>query len=81
MLQKVFNNEELEIELKSFVDYKQNVFFLGKDVAKILGYKDSVNALKRHVSEENKMIRFIQNNKGGKTTPQQNNKGGKTTPQ
>ena len=81
MSQKVFNNEELKIELKSFVDYKQNVFFLGKDVAKILGYKDSVNALKRHVSEENKMIRFIKNNKGGVLPPQQNNKGGVLPPQ
>ena len=83
MLEKTFKNVDLGIELKSFIDKQQNVFFLGKDVAKILGYKDSVNALKRHVSEENKMIRFIQQNgRGGKTPPQQNdNRGGKAPPQ
>ena len=57
LLEKAFKNEELGIELKSYIDKQQNVFFLGKDVAKILGYKDSVNALKRHVSEENKILR------------------------
>ena len=82
MLEKKFKNVGLGIELKSFIDKQQNVFFLGKDVAKILGYKDSVNALKRHVSEENRMIRFIQQNgRGGKTPPQQNGRGGKTPPQ
>ena len=83
MLQKTFNNQELGIKLNSLIDKQQNIFFIGKGVAKILGYKDSVNALKRHVSEENKMIRFIQVNcRGGKTPPQQNdNRGGKTPPQ
>ena len=82
MLQKTFNNQELGIKLNSLIDKQQNIFFIGKDVAKILGYKDSVNALKRHLSEENKMIRFIQVNcRGGKTPPQQNdNRGGKTPP-
>ena len=78
MLEKAFKNEELGIELKSFIDKHQNIFFIGKDVSKILGYKDSVNTLKRHVSEENKMIRFIQvNSKGGETPPQQNDNRGK----
>ena len=83
MLQKLFKNQELGIEITSLIDQKQNVFFFGKDVAQILGYKDSVNALKRHVSKENKMIRFMQVNcRGGKTPPQQNdNRGGKTPPQ
>ena len=30
-------------------------WFVGKDVAEILGYKDSVNALKSHVDEEDKL--------------------------
>ena len=54
LLEKTFNNEELGIKLNSYIDKHQNIFFLGKDVSKILGYKDSVNALKRHVSEETK---------------------------
>ena len=78
MLEQSFTNTELKIELKSFLDKQQNVFFIGKDVTKILGYKDSVNALKRHVSEENKMLHFLKVNcKGGETPPQQNNKKGK----
>ena len=83
MLKKAFKNEELGIELLSYIDNQQNVFFVGKDVAKILGYKDSINALKRHVSEENKMIRFMQVNcRGGETPPQQNdNRGRETRPQ
>ena len=82
MLQKTYKNTNLGVEITSFID-KQNIFFIGKDVTKILGYKDSVNTLKRHVSEENKMIRFLQvNSRGGKTPPQQNdNRGGKTPPQ
>ena len=38
MIEKKFANEDLEIELTSFIDEKQNVWFKGKDIAKILGY-------------------------------------------
>ena len=38
MIEKKFVNEDLEIELTSFIDDKQNVWFRGKDVAEILGY-------------------------------------------
>ena len=37
MLEKKFVNEDLGIELTSFIDDKQNVWFRGKDVANILG--------------------------------------------
>ena len=73
MLEKRFKNVDLGIELTSFIDKQQNVWFRGKDVAQILGYKDSVNALKRHVSVENKMIQFIQPKRGGGETPPQQN--------
>ena len=33
---------------------KDEPYFVGKDVAEILGYKDTVNALKAHVDEEDK---------------------------
>lgn len=32
-------------------------FFVGKDVAEILGYKDTADALKRHVDDEDKLTR------------------------
>ena len=54
MMEKTFKNEELGIELKSFIDYKQNIWFLGKDVAKILGYSDTDKAIRRHVDDEDK---------------------------
>ena len=73
MMEKTFKNEELGIEITSYLDNQQNVFFLGKDVATILGYSNTKEALKRHVSEENKMIRFMQVNcRGRETRPQQN---------
>ena len=85
MIEKKFVNENLEIELTSYIDDKQNVWFRGNDVAQILGYKDTVNALKQHVSVENKMIHFMRPNCWGRETrPQQNTSncwGGETPPQ
>ena len=73
MMEKAFKNEELGIKMNSYIDKQQNVWFRGKDVSQILGYKDSVNALKRHVSVETKMIQLIQPKSwGGETPPQQN---------
>ena len=41
MLEKKFTNVELGFELTSYIDNKQNIWFLGKDVAKVLGYSDT----------------------------------------
>ena len=54
MLKKKFANEDLEIELTSYIDNKQNIWFLGKDVAKILGYSDTAQAIRKHVDEGDK---------------------------
>ena len=54
MLAKRFNNVKLEIELTSYVDNKQNIWFLGKDIANILGYSDTDKAIRKHVDEEDK---------------------------
>ena len=40
MIEKKFANEDLEIELTSFIDDKQNVWFRGKEIAEILGYSN-----------------------------------------
>ena len=40
--------------MTSYIDYKQNISFLGKDVAKILGYSDTDKAIRRQVDEEDK---------------------------
>ena len=54
MLEKTFFNDELNIELTSFMDNKQNIWFKGKDVVKILGYADTRDVIRKHVSEEHK---------------------------
>ena len=36
MFEKSFKNEELGLELTSYIDKHQNAWFKGKDVAKIL---------------------------------------------
>ena len=60
MLEKAFKNEELGIEITSFIDKQQNVWFKGKDVAVILGYRDTDQAIRKNVSTENKITQFIQ---------------------
>ena len=49
MLEKKFTNEELGIKMKSYIDKQQNVWFKGNDVAQILGYRDTDDAVRRHV--------------------------------
>lgn len=54
MIEKTFTNNELEIELPSYIDNKQNIWFKGKDIAKILGYADTDQALRKHLDSEDK---------------------------
>ena len=54
MLEKRFNNAKLGIELTSYIDDKQNIRFLGKDIANILGYSDTDKAIRKHVDDEDK---------------------------
>ncbi|WP_273711522.1 phage antirepressor [Leuconostoc mesenteroides] len=50
---QVFNFEQNEVQT---VVINNEVWLVGKDVAKSLGYKDTVNALKSHVDQEDKQI-------------------------
>ena len=52
MLEKTFSRDELVIELTSFIDNKQNVWFQGKDIAALLGYSDTDQALRKHTDNE-----------------------------
>ena len=54
-LEKVFINRHLGIKFNSYIDEKCNVWFQAKQVAQILGYKNTVDVIKRHVSESNKI--------------------------
>ena len=48
---KIFNFENSQVRV---VEIESEPWFVGKDVATVLGYKDTVNALKSHVDEEDK---------------------------
>ncbi|HAT4146078.1 TPA: phage antirepressor Ant [Clostridium perfringens] len=51
----IFNNQEFgQIRV---LDQSGESLFVGKDVAEILGYKDTSDALKRHVDSEDKLTR------------------------
>lgn len=52
---QVFNNPEFGQVRTLVVDNEP--YFVGKDVAEILGYKDTSDAMKRHVDEEDKLSR------------------------
>ena len=54
-IEKKFKNPELGIEFESYIDEECHVFFKAKEVAQILGYKNTDDAIKRHVSESNKI--------------------------
>ena len=56
MFQKTFKNEELGLELKSYIDKQQIIWFRGKDVAEILAYSKTRDALSRHVDNEDKKL-------------------------
>ena len=59
MIEKMFVNDNLEIELTSYIADKQNVWFKGKDIATILGYSDTDKAIRIHISEENKISQLV----------------------
>ena len=89
ILEKKYINQDMNIELISYIDNKQNIWFEGKDIAKIFGYSKPRNAIERHVSKNHiKMIQLCwgpetgrQQNASncwdGKTPPQQNDTRGK----
>ena len=54
MQEKTFINLQLGIKFNSYIDQKCRVWFKAKEVAEILGYKNTEHAVKRHVSENHK---------------------------
>ena len=58
MIEKKFANKDLEIELTSYIDNQQNIWFRGKDVAEILGYSKTRDALLKRVDNEDKQQIF-----------------------
>lgn len=53
------NNEEnitkvKHLDIKSIIDSSGNTWFKAKDVGNLLGYKNPLNAIERHINEQNK---------------------------
>ena len=64
MLEKLFHNADLDIELTSFIDNKQNVWLNGKDIARILGYSDIDQAIRKNIETEDKFKGPVQTTGG-----------------
>ena len=54
---EIFKNEEFGEVRTVLIDNEP--YFVGKDVAKILGYKDTSDAIKHHVDNEDKLTRYF----------------------
>ena len=54
MQEKSFINYQLGIKFKSYIDHKCRVWFKTKEVATILGYRDTNDAVRKHVSKNHK---------------------------
>ena len=65
MIEKKFISEELGIELKSYIEEECCVWFKAKEVAQILGYQKSRNAVEKHVGKKYKKEAPIQGPLGG----------------
>ena len=46
---KKFENKDLNISIDAYIDNKQSIWFKGKEVATLLGYKDTYDAIRKHV--------------------------------
>ena len=54
MIKKSFINNQIGIKFESYIDKKLRVWFKAKEVAQILGYRDTNQAIRKHVSENHK---------------------------
>ena len=52
---QIFKNAELGSVRSTMINGEP--YFVGKDVAEILGYKDTSDAMRRHVDDEDKLTR------------------------
>ena len=51
IIEKVFHYEENEI---SVIEFKGEIWFRGKDIAKVLGYSISRKAIREHIDPEDR---------------------------
>ena len=56
MIEKSYKNDNLGVEITSYIDKQQIIWFKGKDVAQILGYSNTKKAVLTHVDSEDKQL-------------------------
>ena len=54
LIEKKFKNNDLEVEIISYIDKQLRIWLKAKEVAQILGYRDTDQAIRKHVSENHK---------------------------
>ena len=54
MIEKTFVNNQLGIKFELYIDKKLVVWFKAKEVAKLLGYRDTDQAIRKHVDDEDR---------------------------
>ena len=50
----LFNNDSLNVTIKTITDNNNVLWFRAKDIALYLGYKNTIDAIKRHVDDKYK---------------------------
>ena len=66
MITQSYKNNDLGIEITSYIDKQQIIWFKGKDVAEILGYSNTKKAVLNHVDIEDKKQLFTYHASGPK---------------
>lgn len=59
---EIFNFEDSQVRV---IEKREQAWFVGKDVAEVLGYSQTAQAIRKHVDEEDKGV-FEMNTPGGK---------------
>ena len=54
MIEKTFVNNQLGIKFNSYIGHKCRVWFKAKEVAQILGYRDTDKAIRKHTDNEDR---------------------------
>ena len=67
VIKKSFSNNQLGLKLNSYIDKQCNIWFQAKQVAEILGYKDTTQAIRKNVSIEDKYKGGVQTTGGLQT--------------
>ena len=82
-----YKNDELKVDINCYVDKKNEIWFRGKEIAKILEYKNTRKAIIDHVDEDDKKLidhKIRLNSRVTKSDTQaedQNSSGNETLPQ